>query len=112
MDVISDSYSPWWKISDFNNGVGDIKTLWEVSRFDWLLKMGRLVAQGDVTKLENMNQWISDWTLNNPPYYGPNWKCAQEASIRLINIALAWPGGMSLVISEPLITMTSVFFAK
>src|SRR3546814_20563580 len=31
--------------------------------------------------------WLEDWCVRNPPYRGPNWKCAQEASIRLLHLA-------------------------
>ena len=33
-----------------------------------------------------MDALISDWSKNNPYLSGPNWKCGQEASLRLINL--------------------------
>lgn len=80
---------PWWEISDFDTKVGDIKTVWEASRFDWLIAMAQRAALGDKSELERLNLWLQDWINNNPPYLGANWKCAQEASIRIIHLTLA-----------------------
>src|SRR6185503_7196639 len=33
-----------------------------------------------------LNHWLSDWSVTNPPYHGPNWKCGQEASIRVMHL--------------------------
>ena len=29
----------WWQIPDFDPKVGDIKTIWELSRFDWVVQL-------------------------------------------------------------------------
>lgn len=78
---------PWWTIPDFDASVGDIKAIWEASRFDWLIAMGQRAAMGDTAELTRLNAWLEDWLRINPPYVGPNWKCGQEASIRLIHLA-------------------------
>lgn len=79
----------WWEISDF--AAGDIKGLWELSRFNWLVVWATKAANGDDAALERMNDWLSDWAVHNPPYKGPNWKCGQEASIRVLHlVAAAW----------------------
>lgn len=39
--------------------------------------------------LQRLNLWLEDWAEQNPPYKGPNWKCGQEASIRVMHLALA-----------------------
>ena len=41
-----------------------------------------------VKKLEKMNAWVADWSMHNPPFLGPNWKCGQEASIRVLHCAV------------------------
>lgn len=79
----------WWEIPDFSEKLGDVKGVWEASRFDWVIGFAQLAAQGDNLALEKLNLWITDWSLNNPPYKGANWKCGQEASIRIIHIAMA-----------------------
>lgn len=81
--------SPWWKIPDFDPQVGDIKTVWEASRFDWVLAMAQRIASGDKSELSKLNAWLADWCDKNPAYLGPNWKCGQEASIRVMHLAMA-----------------------
>lgn len=80
---------PWWQISDFDPKVGDIKTVWEASRFDWVLSMAQRALAGEAAELDCLNGWLSDWARNNPAYKGPNWKCGQEASIRVMHLAMA-----------------------
>lgn len=80
---------PWWTIPDFDPRIGDIKTIWEASRFDWLIAMAQRAAAGELAELRRLNAWLDDWLKANPPYLGPNWKCGQEASIRVMHLALA-----------------------
>jgi hypothetical protein len=77
----------WWRISDFGNG--DIKGLWEQSRMDWVVAWATTAVCGDAAALERLNQWLADWANRNPPYKGPNWKCGQEASIRVMHLVVA-----------------------
>lgn len=79
----------WWRILDFDPRVGDIKLIWELSRMEWLLAMAQQARQGDSAALRRMNDWLADWCRSNPPYMGPNWKCGQEASIRVMHLAMA-----------------------
>lgn len=80
---------PWWQIPDFDTRVGDIKTIWEASRFDWVLTFAQHACLGEPAGLERLNAWLADWVAHNPPYRGPNWKCGQEASIRVMHLAVA-----------------------
>ena len=80
---------PWWQIPDFDTRVGDIKTVWEASRFDWVLTFAQHACHGDPAGVERLNAWLVDWVANNPPYLGPNWKCGQEAAIRVMHLAVA-----------------------
>lgn len=79
---------PWWKIPDFDPESGDIKLVWELSRMDWVLALAQAARQGDSNALAKLNNWLADWCLKNPPYRGPNWKCGQEASIRVMHLAM------------------------
>lgn len=79
----------WWQIADFDAAVGDIKTVWEFSRFDWVLACAQHAALGNDAALQRLNDWLADWLQANPPYKGPNWKCGQEASIRLMHLVIA-----------------------
>jgi len=87
--VQPDATRDWWRIPDF--GTGDIKGLWELSRMDWAVAWATTAACGDAPALERLNLWLADWAEHNPPYKGPNWKCGQEASIRVMHlVAAAW----------------------
>lgn len=91
--VTGDSFSiplkPWWKISDFDEITGDIKLIWEQSRMDWVVAFAQRARNGDEESLIRLNAWLVDWMASNPPYLGPNWKCGQEASIRVIHLCCA-----------------------
>lgn len=86
---ISYENKKWWDIPDFDSDVGDIKLIWELSRYDWVLALSQRIKNGDKKALDRLNVWLNDWCKNNPPYYGPNWKCGQEASIRIMHLAIA-----------------------
>ncbi|AOZ01169.1 heparinase [Cupriavidus sp. USMAHM13] len=86
---VPDPTRNWWQIPDFDPAVGDIKLIWELSRFDWVIAFAQQVRNGDPTARARLNHWLSDWCANNPPYRGPNWKCGQEASIRVMHLAMA-----------------------
>lgn len=79
----------WWQIPDFDPVVGDIKLIWELSRMDWVLAFSQRASQGDAAALKRLNEWLADWCNHNPPYKGPNWKCGQEASIRVMHLSMA-----------------------
>jgi hypothetical protein len=86
---VAGSMRGWWKIPDFDPAVGDIKLIWELSRMDWVLAFAQRARNGDTQALARLNDWLDDWCAHNPPYRGPNWKCGQEASIRVMHLAMA-----------------------
>lgn len=86
---IAPSDKPWYQISDFDQSLGDIKGIWEASRFDWVIAFAQQLAGGDKKGLIKLNTWLSDWVEKNPTYNGVNWKCGQEASFRVMHLALA-----------------------
>jgi hypothetical protein len=86
---LAPSDKPWYLIGDFNNKLGDIKGVWAASRFDWVVCFAQQVATGDENAFIKINSWLIDWTDKNPTYNGVNWKCGQEASIRVMHLALA-----------------------
>ena len=84
------SKSHWTKLPDFNAQTGDIKKIWEASRFEWAVTLARAYSvSGEIKYIETLNSWLKNWSLNNPLNTGPNWKCGQEASIRVINLVIA-----------------------
>ncbi len=81
--------SSWWLIPDFDARVGDIKLIWELSRMDWAPSLAKQATDGDEAAFTRLNSWLQSWCDANLPYQGPNWKCGQEASLRIINVAIA-----------------------
>ena len=86
---LSVAHEDWWQIPDFDAAVGDIKTVWEASRFDWVLAHAQQSLSDNGEAYPRLEQWLGDWCVLNPPYKGPNWKCGQEASIRVMHLAMA-----------------------
>jgi len=66
--------------------IEDLKNIWELSRFDWSIYFAQRISNGSKKDLSKLNSWIQNWYENNQPYKGINWICAQEASIRLLNL--------------------------
>lgn len=82
--------SPWSRVPDFGSSGIDIKCIWEISRWDWVLHFAQAFRQsGERAELERLNRWLHDWAVRNPPFDGPNWKSGQEAGIRLMHLAMA-----------------------
>lgn len=80
----------WSGIADFDAEAGDIKVVWEMSRFSWAPVFARAWRiSGDTRYLSTLLLWMHDWWACNPPNTGPNWMCGQETSIRLMNTLLA-----------------------
>jgi asparagine synthase (glutamine-hydrolysing) len=79
----------WAGIPDF--AFGDIKLIWEASRFTPVYALVRAYA---LTRDERYSEafWmlVEDWAASNPPQRGVNWKCGQESSFRL----MAWCFGL------------------
>lgn len=96
-ETIADPYLHWTELSDFDLNIGDIKIIWEPSRFDWLTDLARAYRVfGDERYLRKLNQWMNDWSEHNPKNVGPNWKCGQETSVRLMKMLhAAWILGQS-----------------
>lgn len=87
---IKNNASHWSLMGDFDLNIGDVKTVWELSRFDWLLHFTvRYLKTGDVKYINKINLWLNSWCADNPINQGVNWKCGQEASIRVIHICTA-----------------------
>lgn len=77
----------WSQLGDF--AFGDIKGIWELSRFPWAFALGRaFVRTGDEAYAGAFWRLFEHWLDHNPPNCGPNWMCGQEASFRLI--AVCW----------------------
>lgn len=80
-----DSSKHWSEIDDFNPLDGDIKYVWEKSRFSYLLTIMRYDYHFDEDHSAFVFAEIEHWIDSNPINQGPNWKCSQEISLRIFN---------------------------
>lgn len=80
-----DIHLHWTQIPDFNKKNGDIKYVWEKSRFTFLLKIIRYDYHFNEDNSEFVFSQIESWIVENPINQGPNWVCSQEISLRIYN---------------------------
>lgn len=79
----------WSEICDFD--YGDIKVIWDLNRFAFAFDLVRAYGRtGDEGWAEIFWTLVEDWHVHNQPSRGANWKCGQEASLRL----MAWCFGL------------------
>lgn len=79
--------SHWSKVIINGQLNKDVKLTWDLSRFQWAPTLASAYSiTSDKAFLVELNEWVSDWWLKNPPNSGVNWVCAQEASIRMLNL--------------------------
>lgn len=80
-----DANKHWTKVADLDKEAGDIKFTWEPSRFSFLYT----IVKYDYAFDEDHSDWvigrILDWIDKNPLNCGPNYKCSQEISLRVLN---------------------------
>jgi len=79
----------WSQIDEY--ALGDIKYIWELSRFHFVYPLVRAYWRTGNEQYANYF-WclVEDWYKHNPPNMGANWRCGQEISIRV----LAWCFGL------------------
>lgn len=75
----------WTDIQDYSQDAGDIKFVWEKSRFAYLSQ----IIRHDHFSSEDHSEWvfneINSWLDANPINCGPNYKCSQEIALRVLN---------------------------
>lgn len=78
----------WSRLGDAAHG--DIKLIWELSRFGWAFPLVRAHAlTGEQRFVAGFWELFEHWLQGNPPNQGPNWMCGQEAAIRLFAATFA-----------------------
>lgn len=79
----------WTEIKDIDPKAGDIKYVWEKSRFSFLFMLIRYDYHFEVDNSKLIFNEINSWIDANPINMGPNYKCSQETSLRLLNWTFA-----------------------
>jgi len=82
---IYDANCHWTEIEDLSEEAGDIKFVWEKSRFSWLYQIIRYDYHFEKDNSEFVFSTIENWIDSNPINLGPHYKCSQETSLRCIN---------------------------
>lgn len=75
----------WLYINDYSKQAGDIKYVWEKSRFTYLNTIIRYDYHFDTDQAEFVFSEIESWIKANLVNQGPNYKCSQETSLRVFN---------------------------
>ena len=79
----------WTEINDFSQEAGDIKFVWEKSRFSYFYTLLRYDYHFEKDCSEFIFIEIESWLAANPLNCGPNYKCSQETSLRVFNWVFA-----------------------
>lgn len=79
----------WTEIADYSATAGDIKYVWEKSRFSYLYDIIRYDYHHDQDCAPMVFADILSWINSNPINCGPNYRCSQEMSLRILNWTFA-----------------------
>lgn len=83
----------WTEINFFDRDAGDIKFVWEPSRFAWAYTLVRAYsATRREIYAEKFWSLLEFWLESNQPNMGPNFECGQECAIRLMAMCFALYG--------------------
>jgi len=84
-----DTQKHWTEIADYSKEAGDIKYVWEKSRFSYLFDIIRYDYHFNEDCAEFVFSEILSWIKANPINCGPNYRCSQETSLRVLNWTFA-----------------------
>lgn len=79
----------WSEVEDLSKEAGDIKYVWEKARFSFLHDIIRYDYHFEDDQSAYVFSEIEDFIAKNPINQGPNYKCSQEASLRVMNWTFA-----------------------
>ncbi len=79
----------WSEIEDFSKQAGDIKYVWEKARFTFIYDIIRYDYHFKKDSSKFIFAQIEDFIDKNPVNQGPNYKCSQEISLRILNWTFA-----------------------
>lgn len=79
----------WSEIQDLSKNDGDIKYVWEKARFSFLYDIIRYDYHFEEDQSQFVFDQVEDFINKNPINQGPNYKCSQEISLRVLNWTFA-----------------------
>lgn len=86
-----DENKKWYLIPDFDKERGDIKVIWEASRFSHFVTLSRAyLLTSDEKYYRAFSSQLKNWLEKNHYGLGANFKCSQECSLRMVNALLAF----------------------
>ncbi len=97
-----DEKQKWYRIPDFDRERGDIKVIWEASRFSHFITLARAyLLTGNQNYYEAFSTQLKSWLDKNQYSFGANFKCSQECSLRMVNGLLAYTVFNACGITKP-----------
>jgi hypothetical protein len=92
----------------------EVRSLWELNRLGHLIILGRAYAlTADERFAEDFFSQVESWRKQNRYGYGPNWSCAMEAALRVMNLLAAFHFFRhSQTLSEPRLAMLLAVFEE
>ena len=75
----------WSQIADLSKEAGDIKFVWEKARFSYVYDILRYDYHSGNDQANFVLNEIEDFIDKNPINLGPQYKCSQEISLRVLN---------------------------
>ncbi len=90
----------WSKIIDISKEAGDIKYVWEKARFTFIYDLIRYDYHFKSDNSEFIFGQIENFIDLNPINLGPNYKCSQEISLRILN----WTYALFYYKNSPILT--------
>ena len=101
-----DIHKHWSEVQDLSKEAGDIKYVWEKARFSFLYDVIRYDYHFKDDQSAYVFKEIEDFITKNPINQGPNYKCSQEISLRVLN----WTFALYYYKDSP--NLTEVLFQK
>lgn len=96
----------WVEIEELSKGSGDVKYVWEASRFPQIYYFIRAYTLTNNDKYAKAYwEQIESWIEGNPYNMGINWKCGQEVSFRMFS----WIFGLYVFLDSPESTENRIF---
>lgn len=90
-NVEVDKKIKWYNIPDFDPERGDVKVIWEASRFTHFIFFARAyLLTKDKKYYMAFSEQLKSWITENDYSFGVNYKCGQEATLRMINALITY----------------------